>query len=293
MRRQQRGARLGRQITVALIGFHRSVEKIGQPRRRSRFARLPEFGHAAPPIQLGHQLQRRQGQAGAGGQDQRRRPGQGLGRWRQGQGCAPERGEHLERSAGIGAYGADAEQFVAGKGLGGDFQRLTHPRFRRRQSRIGRGVPVDSAGAAGLGQTRDFGFAAPPRQGDGVAQGGQGLMQPPARCPAQGAAILVVVAKGQHHRALLGGVIERRVVGQAQVAAQPDQDGGIGHDGFSSRARGRVTMRPLTSIRAWNGRRNSDRKAVLITSVPPPVGPKAGRASRRPSMTKAGQTWPS
>ena len=293
MRRQARGPLDPRQVALGVIGHERPGGEAGEPCGGAGFPRLPQRIEACGPIGLarcGMQAeilqalaargQRGAGDGGGGGQARGRIAG---GQQRLGEGC-------VDRIR-LAAAGGDAMRFAQQHGgvqmqlAARGFQGFVHA------AALGAGPWLDGpagmhlSGTGGYRQGRDHRLCPAARQQqrraarrEVGAERGKAPLQPPAR----GAARRVVARRlrvpdedGQNARTGGQRGVERRVVSQAQIVAEPDQDG-RGHGPHVGRPRdcGSLRRHPLISVGGGASR-----------FVAPRSGP-VGKLNSRPSPSR-------
>lgn len=239
VRREHRGALPAGLVAADMILGQRAAQETLQPRVRAGLARMPGLAQAGRPIGTGRQQRPLLQPVGPGLGVRRLDPGhRRLGRGRAGgEAGAGEGGVDAVGSAGAGADGTEVEQrygplqpqdaAVLGK-LGGDAGLLLarpglrrEPGEHRRRADLGRQPRELDLGAAASQHQRPAGLA------HAGVERRQAVMQPPAGGASErpGTSRRVIEHVGRDQRAGRGGGGQRRVVGEAQVVAEPEDAG--------------------------------------------------------------------
>ncbi len=235
VRGQPRGALHRGQVTGRGIPGDRLLQKPLQPLARPRLARRPFGCQAARPVDLRLQpeLGDRRGVRPALGCLER---GRRLRRWwiELRHAGPPERREHAVGLAGRRAHLPRLDQqrgVVAGRLEAGRPQLALDPPVAPLGGRLVQPVPVDAGGidlGRQLAEHLERGPLAhhqpKPVTAEITLQGLQRTVEPPARCRARRPRLLLLGAphEHRHHRPGRRGGGKRGVVGQPQVAAEPD-----------------------------------------------------------------------
>ena len=264
VRRQARGGARRKNVALIRIKPERPGGESLKRGERARFARRFTEAELAGPVGLrGSKLERLDRDALRRFVRPRRR-GQAFGRWRRsGQGperamAAPEGGKDADRlAAGLAELPRLAHQpAVEARGFDAALlERRLDPGVERNRLAFVAAAPEDAACIRRGSQREDrlLGVAfdnVEPRAASGKRRlhRGQQLGEPPFRRPAQrtrpGARLVVDI---DEKRGTIGGGMDRRLVIEAEIVAQPDDIDACTHE--PSSRRGRSTLKPRAAAR--------------------------------------------